>query len=213
MKHHSTHRETQAAEQAESGLHYAYPRAAKPWTHQRRDFVESEWQAVETDDAAGIYITAMDALNLTLGPGGDWHQTRWRPPAGTGASTRTPHTESLCRLGTALWGRQGLIDARPALQIIGHPAAERTPPVWCACYARAVAEMVMDALPKPHHREIPYPDVHSARRWLDKDGREHCARLLVQARPTLTQSERKRLDAWVGALLEHRGLLYVDERA
>ena len=108
--------------------------------------VPSEWLQIGNDDEQHIYITSLDALNLPTGPLGDWHPTSWTPPAGSGQSTRTPAHEALCALGIRLWGKDELVDAREALQIIGHPAGKHATPVWAASHPRAVAEMVMPGI-------------------------------------------------------------------
>lgn len=122
------------------------------------------------DDAGGVYVTAMDALDLPTGPLGDWHATMWRPPEESGASTRTPRTEALCRLGGELWAREELVDARDALRRIGHPMGTAPEPVSAASHPRATAELVMSALcntgridPDPHDEWI---HAVSARRGL-----------------------------------------------
>ena len=182
-------------------------RPGRALTRNRQPTVPSEWRSVDTDDAQGVYVTAMDALNLPIGPLGDWHGTMWRPAAGTGASTRTPTTEALCRIGNALWGREGLVDAREALRLIGHPAGVAASPVWAASHPRAVAEMVVKALRDSGW--ITNPDPQSARRWLSADGRSRCARLLGEARGSM-ERERRALDEWIEATCAMRGLTRAD---
>ena len=181
-------------------------RPARALTHCAQTFVPSEWRAVETDDAGGVYVTAMDALNLPIGPLGDWHATMWRPPEGTGASTRTPRTEALCRIGGELWGREELVDAREALRRIGHPMGAAPEPVWAASHPRATAEMVMSAL--RNTGRIDNPDPHSARRWLDAAERRTCASLLAGAKGSLaTTAQRRALDEWIHAVSASQGLI------
>ena len=178
-------------------------------TRSARHYVPSEWRTVDTDDAAGVYVTAMDALNLPTGPLGDWHGTMWRPTADTEASTRTPTTEALCRIGAELWQREELVDAREALRVIGHPMGTAAEPVWAASHPRATAEMVMRSL-----RDIGWianPDPHSARRWLDAAGRRTCARMLEKAKNSATvETDKRRLDKWIRAACTQRGLIRVE---
>ncbi len=168
--------------------------------------VPSEWLRIENDDEQNIYITALSALNLPTGPLGDWHDICWAPPAGSQLSTRTRTSETCCRLGMRLWDRDELIDAREALRSLGHPDGNRDAPVWAASHVRAVAEMVIDSLTK--HGQIINPDVRSARRWLAREQRETCARMLERAMRTLGENEH--LDAWTNALREHRPMTHVD---
>ena len=180
-----------------------YREPARALIHRQPDEGEHGWRKVETDAAEGVYLTAMDALNLPLGPLGDWHGAMWRPPAQTPLSTRTPATMRLCRIGRELWGTGDLIDAREALRRIGHPAGGAADAVWAASHPRAVAEMVMGALRKTS--SIPDPDPQSARRWLDRAQRRTCAEMLVEARRTLaTQAERNALDEWIRNVSERR---------
>ena len=189
---------------ARTGGFSGRPGAGRPFTLRQRTIVPSEWCAVDTDGAAGIYITGMAALNLPLGPLGDWHDFMWRPPAGSDNSTRTPANERLCRVGMALWKREALVDARKALATIGHPAAQRAHPVWAASHPRAVAEMVMDSLYA--QGEIYATDVRESRRWLDQQGRTACAHMLERAGPTLNAAHRALLDRWVEDITTLRGL-------
>ena len=181
-----------------------YTEPARPAWEQYRHTVPSEWRRVENDDANGIYITGLDALNLPTGPLGDWHGTTWRPISGSGATTRTPANERLCKLGTELWERSGLADAREALRGIGHPRGADQAPVWVATHARAVAELVMCSL--IDSGAVSEPDARSARRWLDATGRDRCARMLESAKPSLTCTQQPRLDQWVTALRTATGL-------
>ena len=180
-----------------------YREPPRAWIHRQPDEGEHGWRNVETDAAEGVYLTAMDALNLPLGPLGDWHGAMWRPPAETPSSTRTPATMRLCQIGRELWGTGDLVDAREALRRIGHPAGEADEPVWAASHPRAVAEMVMGAL--RNTGAIPDPDPRSARRWLDAAQRRTCADMLIEVRGTLaTQGERRALDEWIGKVNDPR---------
>ena len=160
----------------------------------------SEWRQIENVDAEGLYITGMDALNLPTGPLGDWHASLWRPvTTGTVQSTRSERNDRLCRLGTRLWGRADLVDARPALRAIGHPQGMEQTPVWAASQSRAVAEMVVDSLVR--NGNIIGPDHYSAERWLSANQRETCARMLNDAKPALSnEDEKRRLGEWATAL-------------
>ena len=168
-----------------------------------------EWLRIENDDGENIYITGIAALNLPTGPRGDWHGALWRPPAGSGHSTRTKANEELCRLGTRLWSDRELVDARAALRAIGHPRGDDRTPVWAASHARAVAEMVMEALLTTG--TIDEPDDHSARRWLASEQRRRCARMLEEAKTPLdTDEQRRRLGEWKAALCASPGLRQAD---
>ena len=180
------------------------PGAGRPFPLHQRAVVQDEWCAVETDNEAGIYITGIPALNLPVGPLGDWHGYMWRPEIGTNDSTRTPANEAACRIGMSLWGCEALVDARKALATIGHPAARSAHPVWAATHPRAVAEMVMHSLYE--QGDIYATDLHETRRWLDSEGRRACALMLERAAPTLDATPRARLNAWTKELITRRGL-------
>lgn len=183
---------------------------ARALTQRAQMVVPSEWRAVETDDGGGVYVTAMDALNLPTGPLGDWHSTMWRAPEGAGASTRTPRTEALCRIGGELWAREELVDAREALRRIGHPMGTAPEPVWAASHPRATAEMVMSAL--RNTGRIANPDPQSVRRWLDAAQRRTCARMLAKAKGALvTNAQRRALDEWIQAVSTEHGLIRVED--
>ena len=180
-----------------------YREPARALIHRQPNTDAPGWRKVETDAAESVYLTGMDALNLPLGPLGDWHGAMWRPPAHTPSSTRTPATVRLCQIGRELWGTNELIDAREALRRIGHPAGAAAGAVWAASHPRAVAEMVMGAL--RNTGSIPDPDPRSARRWLDGAQRRACTRMLSKARRTLaTHAQRKALDAWIREVSERR---------
>ena len=185
-----------------------YTEPANPAWEVLERVVPSEWLTIENDDEHDIYITALHALNLPTGPLGDWHTMCWQPPAGSGLSTRTAASERCCELGVALWGRDELVDARGALQAIGHPDSARDTPVWAASHPRAVAEMVIESLTA--HGRITNPDIRSARRWLQREQRETCARLLEEAGPTLGEDDAKHLTAWIGALCAEQHMTHVD---
>ena len=182
-----------------------YRTSARALTRRPREIVPSEWLTVEIDEEAGVYVTAMEALNLPIGPLGDWHETIWRPPKGKRHSTRRPATEALCRLGTELWGCKERVDAREALRIIGHPSGGASHPIWAASHPRAVAEMVISAV--QDEAEIIDPDPQSTRRWLDAAGRRTCTALLNEAKDSLKKTgQRDSLDEWIRAVSDQRGL-------
>ena len=166
------------------------------WVH----IVPSEWLRIDNDDEKGIYITALSALNLPTGPLGDWHDMCWRPPADSKRSTRTDASERCCRLGMRLWDRDELIDARRALRAIGHPEGNRETPIWAASHVRAVAEMAVDSLIT--YGYVNNPDIRSTRRWLTREQRETCARMLKRTPQTIGASTH--LNAWARALCESK---------
>ena len=182
-----------------------YRKPTRPTWELIRKIEPSEWLRVENDDEAGVYITGGAALNLPTGPLGDWHGEMWHPPAGSGQSTRTKANEQLCQVGMQLWKNRELVDARPALQAIGHPQGTAEEPVWAASHPRAVSEMIIDSLLTTHR--IDDPDVQSARRWLRTEQRQTCARLLEEAKPVLSTGEqRRKLDEWKTAVCASFGL-------
>ena len=186
-----------------------YHEPAKPAWELIGESKASEWLRIEKDDPANIYITGLAALNLPTGPLGDWHGALWRPLAGTGQSTRTKANEQLCRLGIRLWNDRELVDARLALQAIGHPRGDAQAPVWAASHARAVAEMVIQGLLITG--TVHDPDDYSVRRWLVSEQRTICAEMLEQAKAALaTDEQRERLDEWKSAICASAGLHEAD---
>lgn len=182
-----------------------YREPPRALTREPRELAQTQWRHVERGGPDGGHITGMDALNLPTGPAGDWHGARWHVTVGSAASTRTAETERLCKIGNELWGRKEIIDAREALQRIGHPEGNGEQPVWAATHARAVAEMVMAALHATGW--IPDPDPRSARRWLDTTQRQVCTEMLHEASESLGDEEKKtKLDRWTEAVMRREGL-------
>ena len=101
-----------------------------------------------TDETS--YITRGSSLNLAsepLGPGGDWHSAGWWVPCQhegerihfAKMSTDERWWDATKEIQDVL-GTEQLADAREALDFLGHPAARRDQPVWCATHVRAVLE-------------------------------------------------------------------------
>ena len=96
------------------------------------------------------HVTGLEMLNLPGEPCGDWR--------GHGVWLSRNFADDMGRRlcvtlsGTgplsvhALLGAQGVSDIRPRLALAGHPAAQRSVPVWGASYARAALEWAWDAL-------------------------------------------------------------------
>ena len=180
-----------------------YQNPTPPAWDRLKDIEPSNWRKIE--NTPDTYITQTLALNLPTGPLGDWHDAFWRPlVSAKSQSTRSEVNDGLCRLGTELWGRDEIIDARPALRLIGHPQGDEPAPVWAASHPRAVAEIAMASLRE--NGQIRNPDRFEARRWLDRKGRETCTRLLNEARSSLKNpDEHRALDEWIDGL--HRSTL------
>ena len=96
------------------------------------------------------HVTGLEMLNLPGEPCGDWR--------GHGVWLSRNFADDMGRRlcatlsGTgplsfhALLGAQGVSDIRLRLALAGHPAAQRSVPVWGASYARAALEWAWDAL-------------------------------------------------------------------
>lgn len=109
------------------------------------------WTKIPRTVGNGQYVSAMLAPNLTCPEGdmGDWHQAGWLM-GGT------------AKVGPwAAWGvleQDGVHDGRKALRALfakvqighwcwgGHPAGRRSEPVWIACHARAIIDMMTQHL-------------------------------------------------------------------
>ena len=96
------------------------------------------------------YLDGLHALNLRspeIGSPGDWHPHVWEcrvcEPRWDGhyAGTSARREASPWHKRLREWlGTHELVDARPALERIGHPGAHRDTIVWCATHVRVVLE-------------------------------------------------------------------------
>ena len=184
-----------------------YSRRAPALTRRWRPTVPMEWLAIDVEH--DTYITSRTALNLATGPLGDWHRSMWRVPAGTVRSTRTPTSEECCRIGTKLWGRLHLVDARKALTAMGHPAGKSTTAILTADHPRAVAEEVMYGLRRTG--QIHSPDPRTVRRWLTPTQRKTCASLLTAAAQSLDAQQHHHLEHWISEVTAAHDLLDADD--
>ena len=96
------------------------------------------------------YITAKHALNLkspAIGMAGDWHSAGWWFPlhndndhARTAFMSNGRLYADACAETAEVLGERGLVDARDALQRLGHPAGSRPEKVWAATHVRAIVD-------------------------------------------------------------------------
>lgn len=96
------------------------------------------------------YVTGGSALNLrqpSLGEAGDWHQTGWWIPDGVedvqahfADTNDDPAWATELRELAPVLGTLEIVDCRPALRDLDHPAGYRNAPVWCATHVRATLE-------------------------------------------------------------------------
>ncbi len=92
------------------------------------------------------HLTGTAALNIPRIwlPGGDWHMgSSWHnaDPWWLGDSAYSSGPADLADL----IGLGGVVDARPGLQGLGHPAGNRREPVWAAAHDRAALEIAWRA--------------------------------------------------------------------
>ena len=143
----------------------------------------SRVQRRSTPGGAKPHITGRWALNLDVGPEGDWHPHIW---ANATVREAMAHGSEMSAGGDALWGGADLLDARAALGRIDHPGGGEPEPVWCATHPRAVAEWVVSMAKVA--AEVRAPDRFNAKRWLDRRGRARCAELLRRAEEALPEA-------------------------
>ena len=96
------------------------------------------------------HVTRSPALNLRgegMGRCGDWHTTGWRTRcqgvqwhAHQVGTTGTDYYRAEYEELIGIIGTEEVVDARKALRGIGHPAGNRSEPVWFATHVRAVIE-------------------------------------------------------------------------
>ena len=146
--------------------------------------VDSWWRLIPKTPAGGMYITSAAALNIPQeGEVAGWHGLAWntrlvRPGNdGTRDSVQLGHPKEW-----PCWRDAGILDVREGLCLIGHPAGQRDEPVYCASFARAVAEMVV-AEARARAPKWAYPERKETRHWLKRTSqREELRRLLDIAR-------------------------------
>lgn len=120
---------------------------------------EFQWVRIPKQEDATQYITGMDALNIPNGqPGGDWHHSGWECLGSRPRELRLGCTET-----TRILGTRGVRDARRGLRQLtlrspwGHPAGWRWRAVHAATYARAIIDMVAEAIAKGERQLQPDP--------------------------------------------------------
>ena len=119
------------------------------------------WARIE-ENSRRNYITSSYALNLADPEAGlgsaDWHQMCWWVPikgihprardclsAIEVSPFRGDHKAYFSETWAAL-GDRGVIDVRPGLNKLGHPAGKRTKPVWGANHVRAIIDQAWHTL-------------------------------------------------------------------
>lgn len=88
-------------------------------------------------------VTSGEALNLVdpeVGIMADWHDFCWRTTAEP-APYAAHSGDQRHQLTSEALGEARAYDGRPSLKRVGHPAASRPGPVWCAHHDRAIVEM------------------------------------------------------------------------
>ena len=132
------------------------------------------------DTTTTRYITEGSALNLhheDLGEAGDWHRAGWWVPA----SHADPDIHfallsdhDICREALHeiidLLGDTELVDCRPVLKELPHPAGRRDRPVWCATHVRAILEKAWWNMREEERRDpgvtLKAVDPSTVARWL-----------------------------------------------
>lgn len=129
------------------------PKVAVPEEYLRQEDSHYIWLPETTPEAR---IGSTWALNLrcpAMGMAGDWHPFWTVPVEGVPDRAHTCSTSSDLLLGRDggqvlldIVGTDQIVDARPGLADIGHPAAGRTCPVWASTHVLAVIEMAWHAV-------------------------------------------------------------------
>ena len=126
------------------------------------------------------YLNGNSALNLhdkRLGEAGDWHQAGWWVPVRhTSARIHYAHLNDSplhqCVAAELLdtLADTELVDCRPALAKLPHPAGKRNRPVWCATHVRAILELAWWHMREAEAREPGFTlkgvDPTTVARWL-----------------------------------------------
>lgn len=167
------------------------------------------WRIIDTSPYPGRYITGELSLNLPFGTVADWHPTVWKTSCEHPLSTRSRGRDACCTLGNALWEVEGLVDARDALQQIGHPQGDSHTVIWAAKHARAVAEMVLTGLFAD--KKIYSPDPRTVIRWLSRKKMEECRTYLQSVQHRLSLEQADELRSWMERTYQDP-LLHVNNR-
>ena len=167
------------------------------------------WRIIDTSPYPGRYITGELSLNLPFGTVADWHPTVWKTSCEHPLSTRSRGRDACCTLGNALWEVEGLVDARDALQQIGHPQGNSHKVIWAARHERAVAEMVLVSLFAD--KRIYSPDPRTVVRWLSDEKMEEFRAYVQAAREGLSVEQENELRCWMGKTYQNP-LLDLDDR-
>ena len=146
------------------------------------------------------YLSGYHALNLPTLPGeprlGDWQESAtWWGPTYLGADG-VPDTATLWGPAGDLEGVPGtpeLLDARTALALIEHPAANHANPVWCATIAQAILDLAWGELAAGG----PGPGPHELTNWTDGDTENHTCQLAIDREQNIRDAATlERWRAW-----------------
>lgn len=170
--------------------------------------IEPGWMWVRIDkNTRRNYITSGFALNLS-DPGGeigraDWHPMCWQVPLrGVHPRSRDCTAAQFAPLYgprhyAETWGSlldRGVIDVRRPLRELGHPAGDRSQPVWAASHPRAIIDQAWNAMREgilPVRRHVtPY----LVARWLWTE--DQFDELLEMARCLQTAAPTECADPW-----------------
>lgn len=141
--------------------------------------------------AKGRYLGGMAALNLpSLSGTGDWHfeQTFFRPRS---KRSRSFISGQGCPTDTnSFLGDEGIYDCTNILLKLGIPY-ERSP-VYAANHARAIADLVLDAIMRDHS-----PDFVVLDDWMPRNtDKQQVFGMLVKAIKCLSTQQKKQVLDW-----------------
>lgn len=164
----------------------------------RREPPAEWWRPIARTPTPDTYVTGAAALNIPHeGAWAGWHGLMWHIRLEGEEFSEANRAQMGRAADWRYWDETSLRDARPGLALIGHPAAQRSEPVYAATFARVVAERVV-RMAVVRGEDLAYPEPHEIRSWLKTDEERASVKALlgkVNGQPTEVMEDIKR---WIG---------------